>query len=179
VIPSGVHVHQSVVDRIHGVPSYKPKNLPELRETESQTPCELVPRPVHGQPIAKPAKRPLLKRPSVVTALALLAVVGVCAAVIAIFTIHNSLEVPKIERPKEVVWLPQNWTEDQRRRYYHTAQGSDLLPYAWFLALEQPRFTITGAPPFRENSYMQGFGFHSRRRLPAKSGRLAGWICAR
>ena len=84
---------------------------------------------------------------------------GICAAVFAIFAIHNSLEVPQIERPKEVAWLPQNWTEDQRRRYYHTAQGSDLLPYAWFLALEQPRFTIKGAPPFRENSYMQGFGF--------------------
>ncbi len=101
----------------------------------------------------------MLKRPSVATALALLIVLAICAAVIAIFTIHNSLEVPKIERPKEVAWLSQNWTEDQRRRYYHTAQGSELLPYAWFLALEQPRFTIKGAPPFRENSYLQGFGF--------------------
>ena len=82
-----------------------------------------------------------------------------CVLVIVIFAIHNSLEVPKIERPQEVVWLPQNWTEDQRRTYYHAAQGSELLPYAWFLALEQPRFTLTGAPPFKNDRYLQGFGF--------------------
>ncbi len=101
----------------------------------------------------------LLKRKSVIAALALLAVFALCAAVVAVFTIHNSLQVPKIERPTAVVWLPQNWTEDQRRRYYHTSQGSELLPYAWFLALEQPRFTIKGAPLFKDNSYLQGFGF--------------------
>lgn len=101
----------------------------------------------------------MLKRPSVVSALALLVVFAICAAVVAIFTLRNSLEVPEIERPKEIAWLSQNWTEDQRRRYYHAAQGSELLPYAWFLALEQPRFAIKGAPPFRENSYLQGFGF--------------------
>jgi len=70
----------------------------------------------------------------VIAALALLGLLVACAAVVAIFTIHNSLEVPAIERPKEVAWLWQNWTEDQRHRYYHTAQGSELLPYAWFLA---------------------------------------------
>jgi hypothetical protein len=101
----------------------------------------------------------MLKRRSVIAALALLSVFAVCAAVVAIFTIHNSLEVPQLDRPKDVAWLPQNWTDDERHRYYHTAQGSELLPYAWFLALEQPRFTITGAPPFRDNSYLQGFGF--------------------
>ncbi len=94
-----------------------------------------------------------------IAALALLSVFAVCAAVVAIFTILNSLEVPQLDRPKDVAWLPQNWTDDERHRYYHTAQGSELLPYAWFLALEQPRFTITGAAPFRENSYLQGFGF--------------------
>jgi hypothetical protein len=84
----------------------------------------------------------------------LLAVIGIGAVIIAIFTLKNSLKVPSVERPTEVAWLPQNWTEEQRRRYYHTAQGSELIPYAWFLALEQPRFTVTGAPPFRQDSYM-------------------------
>jgi mono/diheme cytochrome c family protein len=105
------------------------------------------------------SNQPVLKSKSVTAAVTLLGVVVACAAVIAIFTVHNSLEVPKIERPKEVAWLAQNWTEDQRHRYYHLAQGSELLPYAWFLALEQPRFTITGAPPFKDDSYLQGFGF--------------------
>ena len=159
IIPAGVHVHQSVIDRLKGVSDYRPKNLPEQRVTEPQTPCELAPRPTHQQPPVAPPKRPLLRRPSIIGTLALLVVFGICAAVIAIFAIHNSLDVPKIERPADVAWLPQNWTEDQRHRYYHTAQGSELLPYSWFLVLEQPRFTIKGAPPFRENSYMQGFGF--------------------
>jgi hypothetical protein len=159
LIPNGVHIHQSVFDRMRELPNYRPKNLPQQYVTEPENTCELAPRPVHEQQAAALPKPPMLKRPSVVAALALLVVFAICAAAIAVFTLHNSLEVPKIERPKEVAWLPQNWTEDQRHRYYHTAQGSELLPYAWFLALEQPRFTIKGAPPFRENSYLQGFGF--------------------
>ena len=159
MIPNGVHIHQSVLDRIRGIPNYKPKNLPQQYVTEPESSCELAPRPVREQQIGAPSKRPMLRRPSIVSALALLVVFGACAAAIALFTIHNSLEVPRIERPTEVAWLPQNWTEDQRRRYYHTAQGSELLPYSWFLALEQPRLTLMGAPSFRENSYMQGFGF--------------------
>ncbi len=159
IIPPGVHVHQSVIDRIKGVPNYKPKNLPQQNVPEPQTPCELAPRPTHQQPPTPPPKRPVLRRPSIIGALAVLIVLGLCAAVVAIFAIHNSLRVPNIERPTDVAWLPQNWTEDQRHRYYHTAQGSELIPYAWFLALEQPRFTIKGAPPLRDNSYMQGFGF--------------------
>jgi uncharacterized protein (DUF2235 family) len=158
-IPDGVHIHESVLHRMRDVADYKPKNLPQQYVTEAENACELAPRPVRQQPATAPAKTPWLKRPTVAGALALLVVLALCAAVIAIFTIHNSLEVPQIERPGDVAWLPQNWTEDQRRGYYHMAQGSNLLPYAWFLALEQPRFTVTGAPPFRENSYLQGFGF--------------------
>jgi hypothetical protein len=100
-----------------------------------------------------------LKRFSIFSLLTLLGLVAVLVVVVVIFTIHNSLEVPKIERPTEVAWLQQNWTEDQRQRYYHTSQGSRLLPYARFLALEQPKFALNGAPLFREDSYMQGFGF--------------------
>jgi len=158
-IPNGVHVHQSVLDRIAGVPGYKPKNLPSAYVKAPQSECELVKRPVHGEPPVVPPKRPLLRRPSIVGALGFLTVVAICTAVIALFSLRNRLEVPKVERPKDVAWLAQNWTEDQRRRYYHTAQGSDLIPYAWFLALEQPRFTFKGAAPFRENSYLEGFGF--------------------
>jgi uncharacterized protein (DUF2235 family) len=159
LILSGAHLHHSVVDRVSNVPAYRPKNLPSPYVAEAKSSGELEPRPVHEQAIVAPSKKPLLRRPSVVSVLAFLFVLGICAVVVAIFAIHNSLEVPKIERPGDIAWLSQNWTEDQRRRYYHTAQGSELIPYAWFLALEQPRFTIKGAPPFRENSYLQGFGF--------------------
>lgn len=105
------------------------------------------------------SKTGFLRGKSVIAAVALLVALVACVTAVLIFAVHNSLQVPKIERPKDVVWLPQNWTEDQRRRYYHTAQGSELLPYAWFLALEQPRFSLSGAPPFQDDRYLQGFGF--------------------
>ena len=153
-IPDGAHIHQSVFDRMRDKPEYRPKNLPQQHVVEPETACEFEPRPVQGPGEAKPDVRVgLLGRKSVIAA------VVVCVLAVAIFAIHNSLEVPKIERPRDVAWLPQNWTEEQRRRYYHTAQGSELLPYAWFLALEQPRFTVKGAAPFKDDRYLQGFGF--------------------
>jgi hypothetical protein len=159
-IPEGAHIHQSVFDRMRDVPAYRPKNLPQQYVVEQQTVCEFQPRPVQGPGDAKPdVYVGFFRRKSVLAALTLLAGLLACVLGVVIFTIHNSLEVPRIERPKDVVWLPQNWTEDQRRRYYHTAQGSELLPYAWFLALEQPRFTIKAARPFKDNRYLQGFGF--------------------
>jgi uncharacterized protein (DUF2235 family) len=159
-IPECAHIHQSVFDRIRDVPEYRPKNLPQQYAVEQETVCEFEPRPVIGPGDAKPAVSVrLLRRKRVIAGLALLAALLVCVLAVAIFAIHNSLEVPRIDRPQDIVWLPQNWTEDQRRIYYHTAQGSELLPYAWFLALEQPRFRLRGAPPFRNNDYLQGFGF--------------------
>jgi uncharacterized protein (DUF2235 family) len=159
-IPEGAHLHQSVFDRMRDQPEYRPKKLPQQYAVEPETACEVAPRPVMGPGDSQPGVRlGLLKRHSVIAALGLLAALLVCVLAIAIFAIHNSLAVPRIERPQQVVWLPQNWTEDQRRRYYHTAQGSELLPYAWFLALEQPRFSIKGAPPFKNDRYLQGFGF--------------------
>lgn len=35
-------------------------------------------------------------------------------------------------------YLEQNWTHDVRMEWWYTNQGSRLLPYDWFLALEQP-----------------------------------------
>jgi uncharacterized protein (DUF2235 family) len=159
-IQDGAHIHQSVFERkLDHSTKYQPKNLPQQYVEERENDCELIPRPVVAVTATAPPHRPLLRRPSVISALALLGLFALCVAVVGIFAIYNSLDVPRIERPNADVWLPQNWTEDQRRRYYHMAQGSELLPYAWFLALEQPRFTIKGAPLFRDVAYLQGCGF--------------------
>lgn len=158
-IPEGVHIHQSALDRIRDVPGYRPKNLPQQYIPELENACEVSPRPVHRMPVTTPPNPPVHKRPAFITAMAALLLLAICAGVIVIFALHNRLDVPHIDRPADVAWLPQNWTEDQRRRYYHTAQGSELIPYAWFLALEQPHFAFKSAPPFRLNDYMQGFGF--------------------
>lgn len=36
----------------------------------------------------------------------------------------------------EVVYLDQHWTPELREQFYFTPQGSRLMPYDWFLALE-------------------------------------------
>lgn len=52
------------------------------------------------------------------------------------------------------VYLDQGWTADQRQQFYYTTQGSQLIPYDWFLALE----TVDGQP-FRSDANMQRLRF--------------------
>src|ERR1700754_2169874 len=57
--------------------------------------------------------------------------------------------------PVEVRFEGQNWTALQRGWFYHAGQGTELLPYKWFLALEQPKFTLFhAAPRFAEPEYL-------------------------
>src|SRR5713101_2524480 len=111
VIKPGVHIHQSVFDRMRDVAGYRPTNLPEQYVTEQENVCELAPRPVIEHQATSPPKQPLLRRPSVISTLALLGLLALCAVTVAIFAIHNSLEVPRTDRPKDVAWLAQNWTD--------------------------------------------------------------------
>lgn len=48
--------------------------------------------------------------------------------------------LPRVAAAKQVVRLDQGWTADQREKYYQTSQGSLIIPYSWFLALEQPEW---------------------------------------
>ncbi len=64
-------------------------------------------------------------------------------------------------RPVTNVSMPgQNWQPGQRDWFYHTGQGTILMPYKWFLALEQPKFTLfSAAPKFSDTAYLARFGF--------------------
>lgn len=63
-------------------------------------------------------------------------------------------------RPVHVRYEDQNWTAKQRSWFYHSGQGTELLPYKWLLALEQPRFTLFhAAPRFADPQYLGRFGF--------------------
>lgn len=55
---------------------------------------------------------------------------------------------PYGETATKVEYLPQNWSSDESLAFYFTPQGSQLIPYDWFLALEQPGSSTT---PFRDN----------------------------
>lgn len=37
---------------------------------------------------------------------------------------------------ENVTFLEQGWNAEDRQMFYHTSQGTRLIPYAWFLALE-------------------------------------------
>ena len=44
---------------------------------------------------------------------------------------------PLGETVEKVVYLEQGWSPSESLRFYFTSQGSQLIPYDWFLALEQ------------------------------------------
>jgi mono/diheme cytochrome c family protein len=69
--------------------------------------------------------------------------------------------LPDYTPPESVTYLPsQNWTAEQRAWFWHTSQGTRLMPYAWFLALEQPQPSWPGAAPrFASPAYLARFGF--------------------
>ena len=60
------------------------------------------------------------------------------------------------------VTLDQNWDQGwdvgQSQWFHHASQGTKILPYDWFMALEQPGI-ILPQRPFSQSSYLEAFGF--------------------
>ena len=56
---------------------------------------------------------------------------------------------------KKVVTLEQGWNDAQRSSFYTLSQGSQLIPYSWFLALEQADNTTL----FRDTSNIKRLGY--------------------
>jgi hypothetical protein len=54
---------------------------------------------------------------------------------------------PLGEPVTSVSYLAQNWSPSQSVQFYFTSQGSEILPYDWFLALEQ----LSSTTLFRDN----------------------------
>jgi mono/diheme cytochrome c family protein len=69
--------------------------------------------------------------------------------------------MPDYPAAQKTMWLDQGWTPDVRFRYHRTDQGTLTfgIPYEWFVALEQPVFSLNEAPPFGDKSYLDRFGF--------------------
>lgn len=62
---------------------------------------------------------------------------------------------PEPAAPVAALRLDQGWTEAEAETFYYTPQGSQLIPYAWFLALEAD----DGQSLFRDNANMARFGY--------------------
>lgn len=86
--------------------------------------------------------------------LRLLVLGGLAGAVLS-----SCAELPRYVPVASIAYPEQNWSDAQRRWFYHTSQGTKLMPYAWFLALEQPYLSLTGARPFAAPEYLARFGF--------------------
>ncbi len=85
-----------------------------------------------------------------------------------------------------VAFLDQGWTPRDATDFYFHTQGSRLLPYDWFLALEQTASTAL----FHESGHLAGFGYLPQRpsranpdglpvgfaRDPERTGEFAGWV---
>lgn len=63
--------------------------------------------------------------------------------------------LPTEEPTADLVYLQQGWDAAERREFYHLSQGSQLLPYAWFLALEQPDSPAL----FRADAHLASLGY--------------------
>lgn len=55
----------------------------------------------------------------------------------------------------QTVFLNQQWTDAERDRFYNTPQGSYLVPYSWFLALE----TAGKDYPFNDKRNIRNYGY--------------------
>jgi mono/diheme cytochrome c family protein len=91
-------------------------------------------------------------------------VVIVLLLVVGAFLFLNSSQfkvvVPEYQKPPEQwVHAGQGWTEDQRFQFHHTPQGTRLVPYDWFMALEQPCFSLFSCELFADKTYLARFGF--------------------
>ena len=74
-------------------------------------------------------------------------------------------KLPQIQLPKEIVELEpgkttqQNWNYGQREWYWHVPQGTAVMPYDWFMALEQPKIFNLKRRLFSDPNYLIRFGF--------------------
>jgi hypothetical protein len=66
----------------------------------------------------------------------------------------NSSALSKLH-DDQVVFLEQGWDDEKREVFYQTTQGSRMIPYNWFLKLEQ----AGGLQKFSEPSNMRKMGF--------------------
>lgn len=77
------------------------------------------------------------------------------------YFLGKQIEVPANESV-EVVWTDQNWTKEQWEWWYHISQGSafeSVIPYQWFIALEQPKISFfKSAPKLIDSEFLAGFG---------------------
>lgn len=97
---------------------------------------------------------------------AILAVVALVVVVGAFIVVPKVLAFvnPPLPPPQPVTqarWLDQGWSESDRYWFHHATQGTSTLPipYAWFIALAEPKILPGKERLFIDSAYMQKLGF--------------------
>ena len=70
--------------------------------------------------------------------------------------------LPNMPTVKAARWLDQNWSTEDRHWFHHASQGTKTfpVPFAWFVALEQPRIHLFSRPGLlSDTDYLERFGF--------------------
>jgi len=86
-------------------------------------------------------------------------VVTICAIFICHFSPPVARSANNLPCDQTQGQLRQGWSEDCRRWFYHSTQGSQLIPYEWVRALEQPESTQDHIQLFRDPKALGQFGF--------------------
>lgn len=71
-------------------------------------------------------------------------------------------DLPSYKPAERVVWLEQNWSQEQRQWFHHANQGAQtfFVPVEWFMALEQPGFSLFGEPALiSDTEFLARLGF--------------------
>jgi hypothetical protein len=80
-------------------------------------------------------------------------------ALVSVFGV-GCVELPKSQLPVEVTTLDQGWTDHQADLFWHESQGTTMVPYAWFMALQTPEIKFFGSVDyFADPRYLSRYGF--------------------
>jgi hypothetical protein len=97
-----------------------------------------------------------------------LLIAGIVVLLIAVFVNRlGDVSVPEFDRvrvtPENLTLLsakqgwPRGWAPSQAEWFHHASQGTRILPYNWFINLEQP--TVYPSGKLVEGGYLERFGF--------------------
>jgi hypothetical protein len=96
----------------------------------------------------------------------ILGIIVVIVVIVALKWWHDNRENLTVELPvyspiNKPVWLPQNWTSEQRNWFHHADQGTRTfgIPYEWFVALEQPALSVGDPGLLSDPIYLDRYGF--------------------
>ena len=67
----------------------------------------------------------------------------------------SNVAMSEDKKENSILSFEQGWTVDEALDFYNTSQGSQLMPYAWFLALEQS----DNVALFRDNKNIKKLGY--------------------